>query len=98
MREVSIIRNRGPFAILRSLKLYVDNKLVGRIKNGQTIQIEIPDDAVYLVGKVDWGKTDKFSLANVTDGDFIEINSYSTLNPFRNLGIIPMPVTFSKQV
>lgn len=97
MRRVILKRNKGWFGRMRALKLYVDDIEIGSIKAGETITLDIPDGVTELYGKMDWGKTNKFPLAFIEDGDEVFANARFTLNPLRNMAIIQMPITLQSQ-
>lgn len=97
MRKISIVRKSGSYGKLRALKLIVDGNKVGSVKDGQSIEIQIPGDAVNLKGKMDWASSDSFSLGDIKDGETIVFKFYFTLNPLRNLGLLSLPVLISRQ-
>lgn len=67
--------------------------MIESIKSGESIVLEIPDGAKELYGKMDWGKTNKFSLAFIENGDELFARARFTLNPFRNMALIEIPIT-----
>ena len=92
MRKITLTRNKGWFGRVRALKLYVDDMEVGSIKAGETLSLDIPDGVQELYGKMDWGKTNKYSLAFIEDGDALFANGRFTFNPLRNFAIIEIPI------
>jgi hypothetical protein len=97
MRKINVVRKSGFFAIFRSLKLVVDENHCSSIKNGKSVEIQIPSDACILVGCMDWGKTHSFSLDGIEDGETIMFKPYLTVNLLRYLGILELPFRISKQ-
>lgn len=92
MRKIKIVCATGSFAKFRALKLVIDGKNVDSIKQGKAIEIEIPDDAVELRGKMDWGMTEPILLTNVKEGDIVTFKPYFTLNLLRSFGISTLPI------
>ena len=92
MRTITLTRNKGWFGRVRALKLYVDGTEIGSIKSGETLSLDIPNEAQELYGKMDWGKTNKYSLAFIEDGDTLFANGRFTFNPLRNFAIIEIPI------
>ncbi len=92
MKTLTITRMRGYFAAARKVSLYVDGEKVGQLKQRETLTLEVPDTAQVIQGKVDWAKTETFSLADVPDGAKLVVRAWFTLNPLRNLGISPIPM------
>lgn len=92
MRTITLTRNKGWFGRARTLKLFVDDKEVGAVKAGKTVSLNIPDGAQELYGKMDWGKTNKYSLAFIEDGDALFANGRFTFNPLRNFALVEIPI------
>jgi len=92
MRKIKLTRNKGPVGLLRALKLYVDGSEIGSVMSGETITLNILDGAQEFYGKMDWARTNKFSLAFVESGDELFANARFTLNPLRVFGIIELPI------
>ena len=97
MRKITLTRNKGWFGRVRALKLYADDIEIGHIKAGETLSLEIPDGVQTIYGKMDWGKTNKYSLAFVEDGDELFAKGRFTLNPLRNFAIIEIPIIIQNQ-
>ena len=57
MKKTIIECKKGHYGKWRTLKLFVDREHVTDIKQGQTIEIEIENNAKQIYGKMDWGKT-----------------------------------------
>jgi len=92
MRNIKLTRNEGPVGLLRALKLYVDGTEIGSVMSGETVMLDISDGTQEIYGKMDWAKTNKFSLGFVKDGDELFANARFTLNPLRIFGIIELPI------
>ncbi len=97
MREVTITRDRGFYGKFRTLELFVDDELVGKIRQGETIVIKVPDQANALVGKMDWGETEALLLKDLVDGDALVIKSWFTFNRSRNIGTSTMPMRIERR-
>jgi hypothetical protein len=86
MRKVKVVRSKGYYGVFRSLKLLIDNNLVAAVKQGEAVDIHIPEGAHELIGKMDWAKTEALKLADINDGDFILFEPYFSIKPY----IFPM--------
>lgn len=64
---------------------------LGKVKHGQTVQIEVPQDAIKLYGKMDWAKSEMLDLIVVQPGGTVYVNMRFSFNPLRLFGIIAMP-------
>jgi len=82
----------GYFGKIRKLRLLVDGVDVGEIGDGETVEIDVPEYGEMIYGKMDWGKTVQIPLRSVADTDTITFEPYSTINLFRQLGILPIPI------
>jgi len=96
MHELIIYRIPGWYGRVRKLKIFVDGEEVSQIKTGETLSITISKGAQEIYGKMDWGKTELFSLQGLKSGDKLDIVSWFTLNPLRNLALITIPVRFER--
>ena len=97
MRKIKIERLAGHYGKFRKLKLFIDDQEVGSLSQGDAIELELPDNADVLYGKMDWGKTKPLSLKDVKENDFITFKPYFTFNLFRNLAILSLPIKVSVQ-
>ena len=97
VRKIKIRREAGNYGRIRKLKLLVDGKTVASINQGELIELEIPDDASVLCGKMDWGKTKPLSLIEIKEGDLVTFKPYFTLNLLRSLAIMSIPIEISVQ-
>ena len=88
MKKTIIACKQGHYGKWRTLKLFVDGEHVTDINQGQTIEIEIVNNAKQIYGKMDWGKTKVLSLNELNDGDTIRLSPHFTMNPFRAGGIL----------
>jgi hypothetical protein len=91
MIKLKIIRANGYFGMIRKLGIFVDGQKIGDVGNGSEIVIDVPAGAVYLEGRMDWGKTAPIQLASMKDGQSIVFKTYFSLNPFRALGLAHLP-------
>ena len=77
--------------MVRSLKLVVDGGVIGEIRQGETHDFEVPDDARVIWGEMDWAKTDFLHLDNYTESELIVFKGYFSFNFFKTLGMTTMP-------
>jgi len=96
LKKITIFYEKGYYGRLRAVKIYVDNIEIGQLKQGQELTCELPDAANIIYAKIDWGKTDPLNVDSVYDGEQINLKSYFTLNPLRNIGIMPLPFIWKK--
>jgi len=87
-----VYKKSGYYGKSRKLKIFADDEFLGDMKPGDETQFVIPENSAYLFGKMDWGKTEKFVLENISDGECLEIISYFSFNPLRGLGIKSIPI------
>ena len=87
---------KGWFGRIRELKIYLNGcvHLTG-IKQGEQVEVEIPEGIEFICGKMDWAKTEKIKIEDLSDGDHIEIVPFFTLNPFKMLGLNALPMRFA---
>lgn len=96
MRTIKLTRKRGYFGAARQMGIYVDGQKVGNLMQTKSLDITLPDDARELYGKMDWVKTDRFDLLGIADGAHVTVQTYFTLNPLRNFGIMNMPARWGE--
>ena len=70
---------KGWFGRIRELKIYLngDVHLTG-MKQGEQVEVEIPEDIEFICGKMDWAKTEKIKIQDLSEGDCIEMSSFFT--------------------
>jgi len=94
-KSITITRKSGYYGFLRTLIVTVDGEEVARLKRGQSVTLEnLLGDAV-IRGRMDWGETRPFPLADVSDGAHILVQGFFTLNETANLGISALPFRFT---
>lgn len=95
---LTITRNRGWYGKIRALQIYAltphGKWRLGTVKSGQSVEVQVPQDATKIYGKMDWCKSVKMDLAFVGAGDTVYANLWFTINPFRLMGIPTMPCKF----
>jgi hypothetical protein len=91
MKKLRIIRQSGYYGMIRKLGIYIDGQKVGDVGNGSETMIDVPDGALSLEGRMDWGKTDAVGLAALQDGQSITFKTYFSLNPLRSFGLANLP-------
>ena len=97
MRTITVTRNRGWYGRIRTAIILADDVEIGRVKSGETVNVEVPDHANNLYVKVDWGRSSPYPASNLKEGDTIYMNAWFTLNPLRNLAILPLPIALEQQ-
>ena len=95
-KTITISRS-GPYGMARKLKVFVDGEKIALLKHKETIEIDVPSSSSIVYGSMDWAKTNKLSLENVSSGDHLHFKGWFTLNPFRNFGIPTMPMKVTVQ-
>ena len=74
-----------------------DDREIGRVKSGETVNVRVPDDSTNLYAKMDWGRSQPYPVSSINDGQTIYMNAWFTLNPLRGLGVIPIPICLEDQ-
>lgn len=78
-RETTIVTlhvTPGAYGRYRKLQIYLDQEVFltsVRLNREQQVEIEIPNDALYLYGKMDWSYTERLDLKGPRSGDVIKI-------------------------
>ena len=78
-RETTIVTlhvTPGAYGRYRKLHIYLDQEVFltcVRRNREQQVEIKIPNDALYLYGKMDWLSTEKIDLRGLGNGDVIKI-------------------------
>lgn len=65
MAKITIVRKSESMGVLRRLKILLDGKVVGWVKDGQSQTIEVPEGAHEVSVKMDWVKSNRVTV----DGD-----------------------------
>jgi len=98
---LNVTRNKGWYGAARALVIYAQtpmgNVKLGKVKHGKTVQVEVPQNATQLYGKMDWAKSEKLDLAFINPGDTVYANLRFSLNPLRIFGIPNMPCRMETQ-
>lgn len=97
MLSITIVRNKGWFGRVRVAKIMADNVEIGRVRSGESVCANVPDDSTNLHAKMDWGRSKPFSVANLRNEQTIYLNAWLTLNPLRYLGIISIPIALEEE-
>jgi hypothetical protein len=97
MKKFTIVRNKGWFARLRSAKIIADALEIGSVKAGESIQVQIPNETIFLYVKMDWGYSERYPAKMINDGQILYLNSWFTFNPLRNTGVIDIPMAFEEK-
>ena len=90
----------GWYANTRKLWIYHGKGIcITTIKQGEKKEVEIPEDAEYIYGKIDWGKTKYLKVEELYEGACVEIDSFKTTNPIKNFameaGLTTLPFKFT---
>lgn len=98
---LSVIRNRGWYGKIRILHIYANTPRgkwrLGEVKQGRSVDVEVPQDATQLYGKMDWCKSVPIDLTFFNSGETVYANAWFSLNPFRLMGIPTMPIKMESQ-
>jgi len=99
MRVVLNYKN-GWYAKKRILKIYHGEDIyLTEVKRGEKIEVEIPENAEFIYGKIDWGKTKCIKVQELCEGACVVIDSFKTRNPIKNfamdLGLTTIPIKFT---
>lgn len=94
--KIKLDYKKGWYGRYRKLKIMdSDHICLTELKQGERKEVEVSENAVFLYGKVDWGKTESIRVQNTSDGRRIEIHPYFSLNLLRGLGIMKLPIKLS---
>ena len=86
---------KGWFGRIRELKIYLDGDVyLTGMKQGEQVEVEIPEDIEFICGKMDWAKTEKIKIQDLSEGDCIEMVPFFTLNPLKMFGLTALPIKF----
>jgi len=92
---LTVTRNRGYYGKIRALHIWVltprGKQRLGKVSQGQSVTVDVPQDATQIYGKMDWCKSVKMDLTFVSESDIVYANLWFTLNPLRLIGIPTMP-------
>ena len=98
---LTVTRNRGWYGKIRTLHLYAKTPngkwRLGEVKQGQSVDVNVPQDATAIYGKMDWCKSVPLDLTFISGGETVYANAWFTLNPFRLIGIPTMPCKIESQ-
>ena len=89
----------GPYARYRKLKILIREDILSgeicltEIKQGEQKEVEIPENVQFIYGSMDWGKTKKINIQNMSEGECLEIVPYFTLNLLATLGLTTLPIS-----
>ena len=87
---------KGAFARFRKLKIYLDGDIpLTDMKQGQRKEVEIPEKTESLFGKMDWAKTEKIKIEDLSEGDCVEMVPYFSwkhAQSYRSFGKKSLPI------
>ena len=89
----------GPYARFRKLKILISEDILSEgsclteIKQGERKEAEIPENIKFIYGSMDWAKTEKINIQNMSEGECLEIVPYFTLNLFETFGLTTLPIS-----
>ena len=70
---------KGRFGRFRKLKIYLNGDVfLTGVKQGQRTEVEIPEKTAFPFGKMDWVKTEKIKIEDLSEGDCVEMVPYSS--------------------
>ncbi len=98
---LTVTRNRGWYGKVRKLALFAKTPRgrvrLGEVKSGQSVNVNVPQDATQIYGKMDWAKSVSLDLTFFNGGETVYANLCFTLNPLRLMGIPTMPCRIESQ-
>lgn len=62
LAKLEIERPSAPLSIYRNYKIIVDNEVLCKIKNGETLTVQLTPKYHLLYAKIDWVKSNKLKL------------------------------------
>ena len=83
---------KGWFGRIRELGIYLNGDV--HLTQGEQVEVKIPEDIEFICGKMDWAKTEKIKIQDLSEGDCIEMAPFFTLNPLKMLGLSALPIKF----
>jgi hypothetical protein len=87
---------KGWFGKFRKLKIYLDGDIhLTDMKQGQRTEVEIPEETESLFGKMDWAKTEKIKIEDLSEGDGVEMIPYFSwkhAQSYRSFGKKSLPI------
>ena len=92
--NITIIRNKGYYARMRTARIMADETEIGLIKSGEIVNVEIPKHARNIYIKIDWGRSEFYPTSKLKEGETIYLNAWFTFNPLKKLGIMTIPIGF----
>ncbi len=95
-RKVTLTRKRGWFSAARALGVYVDDDKVGNLMQTRSLEIDLPEGAQQLYGKIDWAKTEAISVAGLTDGAELVVKTYFAFTPLKWFGVSGLMLRIEK--
>ena len=96
----------GFYARFRKLKIMISEDILSEgsclteIKQGDRKEVEIPENIKFIHGSMDWEKTEKINIQNMSEGEYLEIVPYSTSNLLGNfflLNTFPISIHIKKK-
>ena len=86
---------KGWFGRIRELKIFLDGIVYLRsMKQGEQAEVEIPENLEFICGRMDWAKTERIKIKDLSEGDCIEMVPFFTLNPLKMFGLTALPIKF----
>jgi len=98
MKTINFSRPKEQINSTFNYSIIIDGKQVSKLANGETIEIQVPDDAQYLSTQLMWCGSSAIPLSDVKDGDSIRVKGNTFLNrtlPFLTLAILFLGTLFS---
>lgn len=89
--QIVISRSSQYVNKFRSYKVFIDNKLAGRIKDGEQLTLELAPGQYSIYLKIDWCKSEKI-MFNIEKKEITQFNCGSNKN-----SLLFLPSLFSKK-
>ncbi len=87
---------KGWFGKFRKLKIFLDgDRHLTDMKQGQRTEVDISQKTEFLFGKMDWAKTEKIKIEDLSEGDCVEMVPYFSwkhAQSYRSLGKKSLPI------
>lgn len=89
MPQIEITRSSEYANRLRSIQIFIDDKPVGSISNGETKSFDVSEGSHTIQAKIDWGRSNIASIEVGKDGrKSLKMTSFAKHNPLGTLAAI----------
>ena len=98
MKTIHLSRPQEQINSTFSYTICIDGKPVRELKNGETIKLEIDENAELLTTKLMWCGSQAISLSDIEDGATVQVKANTLLNrvlPFLTIALLFIGILFS---